>query len=76
MFYIVQKSIYICASRYEEREMFYIVQKSRQGARQERREKPSTRTRQRVLPGQAVPPGLWIKMDISSGATYAKFIGA
>jgi hypothetical protein len=31
---------------------------------------------QRVLPGQAVPPGLWIKMDISSGATYAKFIGA
>jgi hypothetical protein len=30
---------------------------------------------QRVLPGQAVPPGLWIKMDISSGTTYAKFIG-
>ena len=31
---------------------------------------------QRVLPGQAVPPGLWIKMDISSGANYAKLMGA
>lgn len=31
---------------------------------------------QRVLPGQQVPPGLWIKMDVSSGATFAKFMGA
>ena len=31
---------------------------------------------QRVLPGQQVPPGLWIKMDVSSGVTYAKFMGA
>lgn len=30
---------------------------------------------QRVLPGQQVPPGLWIKMDVSSGVTYAKFMG-
>ncbi len=30
---------------------------------------------QRVLPGQAVPPGLWIKMDVRTGDTYAKFLG-
>ena len=31
--------------------------------------------RQRVLPGQALPPGLWVKMDMQTGDTYAKFLG-
>ena len=30
---------------------------------------------QRVLPGQSVPPGLWVKMDVRTGDTYAKFLG-
>jgi hypothetical protein len=30
---------------------------------------------QRVHPGQAVPPGLWVKMDVRTGDTYAKFLG-